>query len=51
LSLHLSISPGSLTLYLFEGQRLLAALVHPAQYAGNISGQFSGSGTGFFQPA
>jgi hypothetical protein len=51
LSLQLSISPGSLTLYLFEGQRLLAALVHPAQYAGNISGQFSGSGTGFFQPA
>lgn len=51
LSLQLSISPGSLTLYLFEGPRLLAALVHPSQYGGNITGQFSGSGTGFFQPA
>ena len=51
LSLQLSISPGSLTLYLSEGPRLLAVLVHPSQYGGNISGQFSGTGTGFFQPA
>lgn len=49
LTLQLSINSGSLTLYLFEGPRLLAALV--PQHGANISGQFSGSGTGIFQRA
>ncbi|WP_040065926.1 hypothetical protein [Pseudomonas batumici] len=51
LSLQLSISPGSLTLFISEGQRLLTVMVHPSQYAANISGQFSGSGYGIFQLA
>jgi hypothetical protein len=51
LLLQLSISPGSLTLHLYEGQRLLAVLVHPSQYGGSIGGEFSGSGTGYFQLA
>ncbi|MEF9673585.1 hypothetical protein QNM99_20785 [Pseudomonas sp. PCH446] len=49
LLLQLSISSGSLALYLHDGQRLLAVLVHPSQDGGSISGQFSGSGTGVFQ--
>lgn len=51
LLLQLSISSGSLHLTLSEGQRLLAVLVHPSQYDGNISGQFFGTGSGSFQPA
>jgi hypothetical protein len=46
LTLQLSINSGSLILYLFEGPRLLTALV--PQYGANISGEFSGSGTGIF---
>jgi len=49
--LQLSISPGSLTLQLYDGQRLLAVLVHPSPYGGSIGGEFSGSGTGYFQLA
>src|SRR5450830_345667 len=51
LLLQLSISSGSLALYLHDGQRLLAVLVHPSLYGGSISGQFSGSGNGVFQRA
>lgn len=47
LTLQLSIHSGSLTLYVFEGPRLLAALV--PQNGVNIGGAFSGNGTGAFQ--
>ena len=49
LLLQLSMSSGSLALYVHEGQRLLTVLVHPSQYGGSISGEFSGSGSGTFQ--
>lgn len=48
LSLDLSINTGSIQLVVREGSRVLAVLVHPSQYAANISGQFYGSGTGMF---
>ncbi|HWW04778.1 hypothetical protein [Collimonas sp.] len=48
LLLELSISPGSITLTLLEGTRVLAVLVHPSQYAANINGQFYGGGSGMF---
>lgn len=51
LSLELSIYPGSITLTLLEGPRVLAVLVHPQQYAANINGQFYGTGMGVFQMA
>ncbi|CAH0277267.1 hypothetical protein [Pseudomonas brassicacearum] len=49
LSLQLTINQGSLSLYFFEGTRLLAVMLHPSQYASNISGEFSGTGSGTFQ--
>lgn len=48
LSLELSINSGTIALTLLEGTRVLAVLVHPAQYAATINGQFTGSGTGRF---
>jgi len=51
LSLQLSINQGALSLSIFEGSRLIAVLVHPAQYQANINGQFYGSGIGMFQQA
>ncbi|MDR8364270.1 hypothetical protein [Pseudomonas sp. JL3] len=50
LMLNLSINSGSLSLYLYDGyHRLVAVLVPP--YGANISGEFSGSGNGYFQRA
>ncbi|MCG6577512.1 hypothetical protein EGM97_22735 [Pseudomonas sp. AF32] len=51
LSIQLSISAGSITMFVSEGSRLLAALVHPSQYSANINGEFFGSGFGMFTPA
>jgi len=48
LSLQLAISPGSISLYISEGPRLLAVLVHPQQYSATINGEFFGSGFGTF---
>ncbi|WP_025112456.1 hypothetical protein [Pseudomonas sp. H1h] len=51
LTLQLSINQGALSLAILEGNRLLAVLVHPSQYAANINGQFYGSGFGTFTRA
>lgn len=51
LSLQLSINQGALSLSILEGNRLIAVLVHPAQYHADINGQFYGSGIGMFQQA
>ncbi|MBV4458733.1 hypothetical protein KVG96_12295 [Pseudomonas sp. COR58] len=51
LTVNLSINQGTLSLAIYEGSRLLAVLIHPSQYAANISGQFFGSGSGMFAPA
>ncbi|MBV4477786.1 hypothetical protein N8H74_25295 [Pseudomonas sp. B2M1-30] len=50
LTLQLAINGGTLSLSLYEGNRLLTVLTHPTQY-GTISGQFFGGGTGKFVPA
>ncbi|HDR9064191.1 TPA: hypothetical protein QDB03_005878 [Burkholderia vietnamiensis] len=51
LTVELSIESGTLIMSLVEGTRLIATLVHPAQYQANITGQFYGFGSGVFQPA
>lgn len=51
LSLQLSINPGSLSLSVYEGNRLLAVLIPSPKDLGKINGQFFGSGFGMFMQA
>ncbi|TWC12305.1 MULTISPECIES: hypothetical protein [unclassified Pseudomonas] len=51
LTLQLSISAGSIKVYISEGTRLQAVLVHPEQSPPVIDGEFSGSGVGTFTQA